>query len=338
MANYLLSQKLLDQIRSDHSNIKTQGQLTQKPTIGTGNSERFFAKIKGKYETAGIYPLGATYRAKQVITDSSGIFQEDADSLVWGEATSESLPPVVDIVSLGPYFSKDINRRIPDDTVVEVFLRGSTDGETFWYCEPPEQKVPISFQADFIFESSLDKVLINSGTVFGKGFSTHVIEEKFVISANLYIYVTYRVAFSTYVISVVELGSQTGRPDVITNTTTYREVKIPLVSFDSSLKMTRYHEGDIFIDDNWWDGTGGKVDFTYLSEHTESAVVDTGWKRYDPGTYSGVQLTIQTGTSYYETGDETIYGYFRDLTFDQEGKLVEISAETRVAIEVPEGC
>ena len=76
----------------------------------------------------------------------------------------------------------------------------------------------------------------------------------------------------------------------------------------------------------------------YTGEHTEAAIVDSGWDITSQGAYTGFILTVQTGSAYYDAGDETWYAYFRDLTFTRDGRCVPASVETRVSIDVPEAC
>ena len=91
-------------------------------------------------------------------------------------------------------------------------------------------------------------------------------------------------------------------------------------------------------------GPGGNtptdpLDLTYSGEHTEAAMGDSGWDRSNQGTKDGFKLTVQTGESYYDAGDEKLYKYTRVLTFNREGQCVLTSAETRVVVDTPaEGC
>jgi len=104
-----------------------------------------------------------------------------------------------------------------------------------------------------------------------------------------------------------------------------------------------------------WVSTGIGVidnpsDFTYTGEHQETAITDdTGWDRHDPpsngesgageiGVTLGLTITQSTGIAYYHTGDKKIYSYVRDFTYDSSGKLVSVSAETRVEVEAPTDC
>lgn len=84
-------------------------------------------------------------------------------------------------------------------------------------------------------------------------------------------------------------------------------------------------------------GSGTDIDATYTGEHSESAM--SGSIEWTRGTDKvGVEITVQTGTAYYESGDEKLYAYVRDLAFDSAGHLLSVSAETRIEIEAPEAC
>jgi hypothetical protein len=71
---------------------------------------------------------------------------------------------------------------------------------------------------------------------------------------------------------------------------------------------------------------------------TETAQTDT-WDRNSPSAgKTGVTLRHCTRIAYDDTGDETLYAYYRTLTYDVWGRLDTISAETRVTIDTPEAC
>ena len=90
------------------------------------------------------------------------------------------------------------------------------------------------------------------------------------------------------------------------------------------------------------------LDLTYADEHAEAAGTNfyAGYdgdnvlwdrrKKPEGGTFDGAKITMPTGISYYDDGDQKIYAYHVVLTFDSAGMLVKISQETRVVIETPE--
>ena len=51
-----------------------------------------------------------------------------------------------------------------------------------------------------------------------------------------------------------------------------------------------------------------------------------------------LKVTQQTRTAYSDTGDETLYAYYRDFYYTADGRLTRVSAETRVTIDAPEAC
>ena len=71
---------------------------------------------------------------------------------------------------------------------------------------------------------------------------------------------------------------------------------------------------------------------------TEAANTNT-FNRASPTTGTdGLSYTRLTRMAFSDTGDQTLYGYYRTEVYDSLGKLVTVSAETRVAIDVPEVC
>ena len=66
----------------------------------------------------------------------------------------------------------------------------------------------------------------------------------------------------------------------------------------------------------------------------EEAAQTDSWSRDD----TGLVLITLTRTAYDEGGDQTLYGYYRKLGFDVEGRLVAVSEETRVVIDQPVAC
>lgn len=73
------------------------------------------------------------------------------------------------------------------------------------------------------------------------------------------------------------------------------------------------------------------------TSETEAAQSDT-WDQTSQGSNDGLQDTRMVRQAYDDSGDETLYGYYRTYTYDSAGKLVAVSAETRVTIDTPEAC
>jgi hypothetical protein len=100
-------------------------------------------------------------------------------------------------------------------------------------------------------------------------------------------------------------------------------------------------------------------DATYAGEHEEEARDDlayTGadddevlWDRRalsipseeeggEATTFDGFKSTMSLGAAYYEAGDQILYQYVADFTWDSRGCLVKVSKERRVVIESPLEC
>ena len=72
-------------------------------------------------------------------------------------------------------------------------------------------------------------------------------------------------------------------------------------------------------------------------EGNETAQTDT-WNVSDQGENDGVKVYLTTRLVYNESGDEVIYGFYREFKYDSSGRLLSISAETRYTIDTPVDC
>ena len=73
-------------------------------------------------------------------------------------------------------------------------------------------------------------------------------------------------------------------------------------------------------------------------EGPETAQTDT-WDRDDqPEGKDGVKIKLMMRTVYNASGDQKVYGFYREATFDSCGCCKSISAETRYEIDNPEVC
>lgn len=80
------------------------------------------------------------------------------------------------------------------------------------------------------------------------------------------------------------------------------------------------------------------ADLTYGDDHSDQTIANH-WHRHDPGTRAeGVKITLQTAAAYHHDGDQKLYAFVRDFTFDERGLLVKVSAERRIVIEEPQEC
>ena len=79
------------------------------------------------------------------------------------------------------------------------------------------------------------------------------------------------------------------------------------------------------------------VEIGTSEEHEEG--YDDEWDVLDqPVDQDGVSLWVQTGTAYFENGDQKLYAYVRRLTFNSNGMLCKIEPEVRVVVDEPEIC
>ena len=72
--------------------------------------------------------------------------------------------------------------------------------------------------------------------------------------------------------------------------------------------------------------------------HNETADTET-WDITNQGSNDGAVAWITTAIVYNEAGDQILYEFRRPFTWDSDGRLVSIGAETRITTETPElGC
>ncbi len=77
------------------------------------------------------------------------------------------------------------------------------------------------------------------------------------------------------------------------------------------------------------------TDLTVSGEGTAAAKTGTSNQWTCDGT-KGVKFTVQTRTYYDHTASTPVlYGYYRTFTFDRNGRLYSVSAETRYEIDTP---
>lgn len=78
-------------------------------------------------------------------------------------------------------------------------------------------------------------------------------------------------------------------------------------------------------------------DLRVTTEGAESADSAT-WAIESQTTTRGVRLRQISRVVYNDAGDEILYGFYRDWTFDANGHLVAVGAETRYTIDTPTEC
>jgi hypothetical protein len=129
----------------------------------------------------------------------------------------------------------------------------------------------------------------------------------------------------TWTNCVLEINGREGIP-------TGSRIEVTLIGSDDS--GTQWY---CFADDS---SDPGSVDTSVAYGHSEhaDAANSSSWDRTNQNSSRGVKVTVQTGTRYDDAGDQTLYAYLRDLTFDADGHLVAVSAESKVTIDVTEDC
>ena len=71
---------------------------------------------------------------------------------------------------------------------------------------------------------------------------------------------------------------------------------------------------------------------------SETAMVDTWDRSAQVSGEHGVDEIRLTRFAYSDTGDQTLYAFYRTYGLDSRGSVATISAETRVSIDVTEAC
>jgi len=80
----------------------------------------------------------------------------------------------------------------------------------------------------------------------------------------------------------------------------------------------------------------GTEDTIGTTAETEAAQTDT-WD-IEAQAAKGLVDTRLVRMAYDHTGDKKLYAYYRAYTYDAGGRLLKVSAETRVEIDAPEDC
>lgn len=86
--------------------------------------------------------------------------------------------------------------------------------------------------------------------------------------------------------------------------------------------------------------SGTRDDVGTTPEGAEAADTDT-WDIADQSSGTpteGCSIKMHSRTVYDHTGDKKLYGFYRTMTFDGDGRLELISAETRYEIDAPDDC
>jgi hypothetical protein len=296
---YLLSESLLKKVKRTTRNGETARQQGERH-LGRRLMSRYIVKITGKYTGTDWTPTnaGATYTGTQQITDINGDF---ADGIYpfGDEADSESFPPIIDLQSLSSYRDNKDN-----DDLYRIPLNSIV--EVF---QMSDVEGNIWFYTCGPANESFWAEI--TGTLAGLYSWTMLDDDA----------VTFQTVTGVYNAKEIQGRQGVNVGEIVR--------MYPDASVDNSLFCFVCHSAN---DD------GSAQDNTYTGEHSEAARSGTSWRRASQGTNRGVIRTVSTGVSYYDAGDETLWGYVEDWEFDANGHLVSISDERRVTIEVPTTC
>ena len=121
-----------------------------------------------------------------------------------------------------------------------------------------------------------------------------------------------------------------------------RPVRVQVTLPDTTLYRAEW--GDVNEAGRAWDSPGDLAKYDNAptigaaSEGSETAATDT-WDRENQvvGQF-GLDEWYVSRVVYNHSGDEVLYKFMRMKTFDSLGRVITVSAETRVSIDVPETC
>lgn len=101
---------------------------------------------------------------------------------------------------------------------------------------------------------------------------------------------------------------------------------------DKQLQVTKGGTSVSWEDVGPADPSSAVVDLSVLGEGSAAAETNT----WTFGGTNGVKVTLQTRTYYDHTATSPVlYAYYRTFTFDRNGRLYSISAETRYVVDTP---
>ncbi len=93
-----------------------------------------------------------------------------------------------------------------------------------------------------------------------------------------------------------------------------------------------YSLGDVEL------GVTDAHDMSPTPEGTETADTGTWARDNQPANKDGVDIKVHTRSVYNDAGNEILYGFWREFTFDATGRLVALSLETRYIVNTPDAC
>ncbi len=93
-----------------------------------------------------------------------------------------------------------------------------------------------------------------------------------------------------------------------------------------------YSLGDVEL------GVTDAHDMSPTPEGTETADTGTWARDNQPANKDGVDIKVHTRSVYNDAGNEILYGFYRECTFDATGRLSALSVETRYTIDTAGAC
>ena len=124
------------------------------------------------------------------------------------------------------------------------------------------------------------------------------------------------------------------------------------VNQDATFELEQYKLGMIMLrdgdrktlpDPEYSDENAGRVGVATSEGTTPDTALTDAWNYEPPMTsglwaiyqHTGVELRCITRVEYSANGNQVLYGYYRNLHFSPDGRLVSISAETQTVIDTP---
>jgi hypothetical protein len=295
---YLLSESLLKKVRRTTRNGEAARQQGERH-LGRRLMSRYIVKITGKYSGTDWTPTNAGATYTGVQQLTDSNGDFTDGIYPFGDETdSESFPPIIDLQSLSSFRDNDTN--------------------TDLYRIPLNSIVEVFQMADvegniwFYTCGPANESFWAKITAYSAGFYAFTMLDDDAVTEQAVTGLFAKEIQGREGVNVGEIVRM--YPDASTNNTLFCFV---------------CHSAN---------DSGTIDDDTYTGEHTEAARTSTDWTRSSQGTNRGTIRTVMTGVAYYDAGDQILYGYVEDWSFDANGHLVSVSTERRVEIEAPETC
>ncbi len=123
----------------------------------------------------------------------------------------------------------------------------------------------------------------------------------------------------------------------------YPSATLELTQYKLGMVMVRDGDRTTLPDPEYGDGNPGRVGVATNGPIPLDEALTDGWTYQPPETvglwavyqHTGVELKCLTRVTYNPSGNQILYGYYRNLHFSPDGRLVSISAETQAVIDTP---